>query len=141
LQTVSIFLIIGLLCAPASAQDIPQKRAVDAIIGEAESLGYSGMFNIACAIRNRGHLRGVYGERAPRVVKRLYSAATRQAAVKAWALSATADTTKGADHWASKSLDRAWEAKMIKAGYRKTYEDKGHVFYKSTKTKTKKGGK
>lgn len=125
---LAIFSMTG--CSESQASQIPEDRAVNALIGEAESLGYTGMLHIACSLRNRGHLRGVYGEKAPRVVNRKYSPKTLQDARRAWADSAKVDVTKGSDHWASKALDQAWEKKMIKAGYTKTFEDKGHVFYK-----------
>ena len=130
---VIVFWFVFSVLDTAHASQIPEDRAVNALIGEAESLGYTGMLHIACSLRNRGHLRGVYGEKAPRVVNRKYSPKTLQDARRAWADSAKADITKGSDHWASKTLDQAWEKKMIKSGYTKTFEDKGHVFYRGKK--------
>lgn len=114
-----------------ATKKIPEPRAINALIGECEQGNYLGMLAIAGAIRNRGHLNGVYGEKSPRVVKKKYNQKTLQLAKQAWKDSASNDITKGADHWASKTIDKNWELKMIKNGYIKTYEDKWHVFYKS----------
>jgi hypothetical protein len=56
-------LIVMLQISPTtgSAAQIPTDRAVKAIIGEAENQGPRGMYFLACAIRNRGTLKGVYG--------------------------------------------------------------------------------
>ena len=83
---------------------------IRAIIGEASGEGYEGMLCVAAAIRNRGHLRGVYGVNAKHVdneppwVWRL--------AVIAWNESETNDPTDGADHWGSIIVDRDWIRKM-----------------------------
>ncbi len=49
---------------------------VKAIIGEAEGEAQEGMDTIACAIKNRGTLHGVYGLYSKRVEERLYSRET-----------------------------------------------------------------
>jgi hypothetical protein len=93
--------------------EIPEDRAVKAIIGEAASEGYDGMLAVAAAIRNRGTLRGVYGERAPHVVReprRIWDLAR-----KAWRESAGVDPTGGADHWESINFKKpAWADSMTK---------------------------
>lgn len=109
---------------------IDSVRAVNAIIGEAEGEGYMGMLAIACAIRNRGHLRGVYGEKSSRVLGKKYSPKTLELAKKAWKESAVKDITNGADHWGGKAVDEAWIAKMKKMGFRKTFEYGNQEFYK-----------
>lgn len=109
---------------------IDSNRAVNAIIGEAEGEGYRGMLAIACAIRNRGNLKGVYGEKASRVLGKKYSQKTLELAQKAWAESATKDITNGADHWGGKAVDKAWIAKMKKNGFIKTFEYGNQEFYK-----------
>ena len=97
--TVVNLLLLLFVCGNVHAATIPDRRAVNAIIGEAEGEGYDGMVAVACAIRNRGTLKGVYGEKAPRVVGRKYSKTVYNLAVKAWAASAKKDITNGATHW------------------------------------------
>lgn len=48
----------------AHSAELEEDRAVRAIIGEAEGEGPRGMYLVACALRNRGTFRGVYGDRA-----------------------------------------------------------------------------
>lgn len=129
LLMILIYLILGLWAINSHA-DIDNKRAINAIIGEAEGEGYQGMLAIAGAIRNRGTLKGVYGEKSARVVGKKYNAKTYQLALKAWKESASNDITHGADHWASLKIDYAWEHKMRSLGFVKTYEYKNHAFYR-----------
>ena len=71
--------------------------AVHAILGEARGEGYDGMYAVACALRNRGHLKGVYGLRARLHPNDLKLAPT---ALKAWKNSLCGkDVTHGATHW------------------------------------------
>jgi hypothetical protein len=56
---------------------------VKAVIGEAEGEPQEGKEAVACALHNRGTLAGVYGLRAPRVRKHLYSKSTWEDAVVA----------------------------------------------------------
>jgi len=97
--------------------EIPKTRAVNAIIGEAEGEGYAGMLAVACAIRNRGTLKGVYGEKAVRVLKRKYSASVFVHAVKAWEESANPDNCTqidGATHWEGTAFKTPyWASSMI----------------------------
>ena len=46
---------------------IPDAQAVRAIVGEAAGESFEGKLAIACAIRNRGNLHGVYGLNATHV--------------------------------------------------------------------------
>lgn len=87
---------------PTMASDLPKTRVIDAIIGEAENQGPLGMSAVAHAIRNRGTLARVYGERSPRVRYHLYSSKIFVQAVKAWEESAHGrDITRGANSWYS----------------------------------------
>lgn len=88
-------------CACAS-QPINDNKAILAIIGEAESEGSRGMMAIACAIYNRGSLRGVYGLKSKRVVNHLYSDETYIKAQHAWNLRIF-DITNGATGWGNAS--------------------------------------
>lgn len=79
---------------------------VACIVGEAEDQSYRGMLAVAGAIRNRGHLKGVYGcqsRRLPYVKRSLWLLAD-----KAWKESAQHDITGGADHWHSVREPEAW---------------------------------
>lgn len=125
LACVVILLING--CRTAHAE-VPETQAVLAIIGEAENQGYEGMLAVACAIRNRGTLKGVYGLKAPRVVQKKYSPKTYAKALTAWRKSVDCDVTKGADHWENvKAFGKPKWAKTMKL----TYVCKDHEFYRS----------
>lgn len=112
---------------------IPEHLAIRAILGEARGSGYIGMYAIACAIRNRGHLRGVYGVKTDLsdVDGRLW-----QIASKAWHMSEDGgDVVHGADHWLSdydlancKPALMAWRFKMVETTY-----IGGHHFYREGK--------
>lgn len=119
-----------LLSVQASAATVPRERAINAIIGESEGESYQGKLGIAAAIRNRGHLRGVYGERAPRVVKKLYSEQVRNDAIRAWEESETVDPTHGATGWGNDKdvkefAKHKWWRKCVI-----TARIGNHVFYK-----------
>ncbi len=99
-----IILIMSLLLAGcdvvlANEIRINEYQAVRAIIGEALP-NYQAMYAIACAIRNRGTLKGVYGLNAKHVKEATGN--QFQLASKAWAESETGiDVTNGATHWLS----------------------------------------
>lgn len=122
----TIILILSVSMSEAATIPYNDKNAILAIIGEGENQGYTGMLALAGAIRNRGTLKGVYGIKAPRVVKRLYSKSTYAMAQKAWAESLRVDITKGADHWENiKAFGKPyWANSMVE-----TFRHKDHVFY------------
>ena len=94
---ILLFLWAGL----SHSAEIPREKAVYALIGEFEN---DNMLAGACAIRNRGTLKGVYGLNSKRVRNRLYSSATLVKAVKAWEDSRTPSNcllVAGAGHWLS----------------------------------------
>lgn len=111
--TCMIVVLLGFM-GTAHASNLPKHRVVDAIIGEAEGEGYQGMLAVACAIRNRGTLKGVYGENAPRVRNHRYSSKTFVLAVKAYEESAKRDITGGADHWEGTKFKTPYWAKGMK---------------------------
>lgn len=120
------------LCSTAWAVDMDAygKRAVLAIIGEAEGEGYTGMCAVASAIRNRGTLKGVYGEHAPRVKKHLYSKKTYQMAWDAWGVSmmpSNRASIGGATHWENvKAFGKPyWASSMVE-----TATIGSHTFFK-----------
>ena len=113
---------------------ISDSMAIRAIIGEAGHQGERGMLAVACAIRNRGTLKGVYGVKAKHVDKE--PAYVWTMARKAWADSAVKDITNGAQFWGSVHCDKNWIKNMERKGFIKTFEWKDHKFYKE-----KRGGK
>ncbi len=92
---LTIALLLG--CNASAWAVVAEDQAVHAILGEARGEGYRGMYAVACAIRNRGHLKGVYGLKADVSDA---SDKTVQEAYKAWQMSGEGiDITLGADHW------------------------------------------
>jgi hypothetical protein len=120
------FLVRG--CSPCMAQEINDKQATLAIIGEAEDQGYVGMLAVACTLRNRGTLKGVFGLSSPRVRKHLYSNEIYQMAKMAWEESAKLDVTHGATHFESDRFPLPYWAKSMKV----TFKHKNHIFYKES---------
>ena len=113
----------------ADAAEIREADAVHAILGEARGEGYRGMYAVACAIRNRGHLRGVDGRHAKLSG---VSPEIHHLAARAWAESETGDDiTHGADHWYAHNLCRPWWARY---GTR-TAVIGGHTYMKNVKKK------
>lgn len=107
------YLIIFLMLSAttASAAEINKERFINAIIGEAEGGGLDGMRCVASAIRNRGTLKGVYGEHSKRVKNRLYNSRTFVLAVQAYEESRTFDYSFGATHWEGVSFKTPYWAK------------------------------
>ena len=94
---IGLYLMSGCNQTPALAKAINQDQAIRAILGEARGEGYTGMYAIACALRNRGHLRGVYGlyAKMPYINPKVSTLA-----LKAWQNSLYGhDVTGGANHW------------------------------------------
>lgn len=98
---------------------------VNACIGEAEGEPYRGKLAIMCAIINRASthgsfekaMRGVYGERAPRVINNKYSRSTYEQAERAYYESmndGACDFIDGADHWEGASFKTPEWAKNMK---------------------------
>lgn len=142
---IVLFLLIALvICAPAGqtkasagttsagckASEIDHTLFVESIIGEAEGEEYVGKLAVACAIRNRGTLDGVYGWRAPRVRLHAYSSRVFVQAVRAYEESAqpvNCQFIDGATHWQSKA-DRKKAGKWLRA-YEVVAKIGGHWFY------------
>jgi hypothetical protein len=123
-----VFVIFLIMASFVFSADIERSRAVSAIIGEAEGESYNGKLAVACAIRNRGSLRGVYGEKAHRVIKNLYSAKIKSDSERAWDESESASACQfidGADHWEGTAFKTPyWAKNMVE-----TFRTKGQVFY------------
>jgi len=107
--------------------EINDVQAVKAIIGEAEGEPFVGKVAVAEAIRNRGHLKGVYGVKSPRVKKA--SLKVWKDAEKAWQESKKSNLVNGADHWESVDFPvPSWSKSMTK-----TATIGKHVFYRTVK--------
>jgi hypothetical protein len=135
---VAACLLACLMAGGAWADDaVVKERMVNAIIGEAEGESQQGKLAVACAIINRTALfgsfdkamRGVYGERSPRVLQRKYSGTTFVNAVRAYedALNVgTCDFIDGATHWEGTAFKKPyWADKMTE-----TATVGNQVFYK-----------
>src|SRR3990167_2373542 len=65
MKSLAAALVIGLLWLSSAEAAVPEAEAVHAIMGEARGESYAGKLALAEAIRNRGHLGGVYGVNVP----------------------------------------------------------------------------
>lgn len=104
-------------------------QAIRAVVGEAAGEGYPGMYAVACALRNRGTLKGVYGLNAKHVKNE--PAWVWQQASKALAQSEDGpDVTNGGTHWENiKTFGKPkWANSMTE-----TARHGRHVFYKEAK--------
>lgn len=113
---IASLLITVLMLSAASAEEIRKDKFVDAIIGEAEGEPYRGKLAVACAIRNRGNLQGVYGVNAPRVSQHKYSPKVFVDAVRAYEESAHPDMCEfidGASFWEGTAFKRPYWAKNM----------------------------
>ena len=89
----TLLAIFGLTFASLAHAAISTEQAVAAIIGEAGNQSYTTQVAVACAIRNRGTLTGVYGLNNPVVQKA--TAKVRAKALRAWLASGRKDIVKG----------------------------------------------
>ena len=124
-KSLQVLLIIILFSGLAYAE-IDDSQAVRAMVGEASNQGYEGMLAVACAIRNRGTLDGVYGLHAKHVNKEpdwVWSQARR-----AWKESKYNDITQGSNYW--ENVKAFGEPKWAKAMV-PTVKIKDHQFYRS----------
>lgn len=114
--TFQLFFIADLVCAKQVVSAMCKNNIVDAIIGEAEGESYKGKLAVACAIKNRKTLRGVYGVKAPRVVNRKYSSFVFVQAVKAYEESnvkGACDFIDGASFWEGTKFKTPYWAKNM----------------------------
>ena len=109
----------------AFADNISKQKAVRAIIGEASNQGYQGMLAVACAIRNRGTLSGVYGVNSKHIDKEPQWVFKQ--AEKAWQESEKKDITNGATNWEN---CKAFGTPYWASSMTKVYQHKDHIFYK-----------
>lgn len=120
-------MVLGLMTQPVVGYAYTRAEAIQAIVGEAENQGLQGMIAVAEAIRNRGHLRGVYGVNSPRLS--LASAWVWKQAERAWEASETSNLVGSATHWESTDFPTpSWaEGAEVTAHIGK------HIFYKGVK--------
>lgn len=112
---VMTVLILLVACGKKAHAYTPEDM-VKAVIGEAEGESQEGKEAIACAINNRGTLKGVYGLHAPRVVKHLYGMGTYENAVVAVGMAQDQEYCEslihGAQYWGSLRYDKKWIKRM-----------------------------
>ena len=90
-RTLSILSLLSILSTSHGAID--RQAALNALIGEAGNQSDQAMLAVACALRNRGSLRGVYGVNNP--VVNHASPRLRARAAAAWLRSAQRDIVAG----------------------------------------------
>ncbi len=111
IMTVVTLLLLLASCALVHAKSpINDRDAILAIIGEGEGESYLGKVMLAYTIINRGTLKGVYGLKAPRVLKRQYAQVTYDQAKKAWEF-AKSHPNKG---WLATGWGSAADLKVFK---------------------------
>ena len=120
-----VLVVILVIPYASASKELSEPLVIRAIIGEASSEGYRGMLAVAEAIRNRGHLGGVYGVRAGHVDREPPWVWER--ARRAWTESATSNLVKGADHW--HNVEREGHTYWTKV-MTKTVKIDSHTFYK-----------
>jgi len=124
---ITTIIITIISTAITFAENIKEDQNIRAIIGEASNQGYQGMLAVACGIRNRGSLKGVYGATAkhidnePEYVWKL--------AEKAW-LESEYNRIHTGTHWENV---KAFGTPYWVKGMVEVYKHKDHVFYKETK--------
>lgn len=128
---IMLVFLMASACAwayPCAYADVPDDKAVLAIIGEFENDNIEAG---ACALYNRGTLKGVYGLNSKRVIKRLYSPLIYKRAVRAWQMAKSGQgcaIMSGSDHWqslADMEKPLKWRDKCIQ-----TYKTNKTVFFK-----------
>lgn len=122
-----LFLVLALSCRSAFAE-IPSSLAVRAIIGEASGEGYQGMLAVAEAIRNRGHLKGVYGLEAAHISKE--GPEVWKAAKRAWAASERSNTVHGASVWGNAADVKKFKKASWFRNCKQTAKIGSHYFFK-----------
>ena len=122
IKTTLIFIYLALLVLIALPCHAEDKIEIRCIMGEARGETLIGMTAIGEAIRNRGHLRGVYGCKAKFTEPRWVWKIARQA----WLNSYSSNLTKGATHWESTDFPIPYWVKAMDI----TVIIGKHVFYK-----------
>lgn len=130
---LSIMLLIMASCSKeAFASTITEAQAVQCILGEARGEGFESLKAHASALRNRGHLKGVYGCKAKfdHEMQYLKAKGILKQAKEAWALSLKTDYVAGASFWGSTLVDKDWIKTMKRNGYILTKRVGNTEFYR-----------
>lgn len=125
--------IILMFTGISRAECITDEKAVQCLLGEARGDGYASLLGHAEAIRNRGHLRGVYGcsvKVSKAEIAYLEKKGILKQAFMAWEASKTTNTVKGASFWGSLKVDGAWIKKMEQSGFKRTAVINNTAFYR-----------
>lgn len=125
----AVFVLFASVC---HAEEICEEKAVHCILGEARGEGFESMKAHAEAIRNRGHLQGVYGCRADLSKEMAYLKKTGiySLAIKAWRESRESNLVQGASFWGSLKVDGKWIRTMEKKGFKRTAVIRNTAFYR-----------
>ncbi len=129
---VSLILLAILFCVVPAHAEIPDEAGIHCILGEARSEGYLSLLAHAEAIRNRKTLRGVYGCNADlsKEMSYLKLKGIDVMAKKAWEMSKSTSTVKGADSWGSLLVDKSWIKQMERMKYTRTSVVGHTAFYR-----------
>lgn len=135
---IGLLTLLSISAQISFAAEIDPNQAIQAIFGEARGEGrrwddWDGklvaMTAVGEAIRNRGHLKGVYGLYADSKDPEWVEEKCLKLAKKAWEMSATTNLVKGADHWENlKVFGVPYWAKD--KSMKKTVKIGDHQFYK-----------
>lgn len=121
-----------------SATELTDDAAIRAILGEAENQGAIGMLAVACVIRTRKSLAGIFGAAQIRENNGVFIRVSKKgirridpkivdAAREAWALSAKKDITNGATHFENV---KAFGFPNWARDMRVVFEHGDHVFFR-----------
>ena len=111
--------------------NMPIEDILRSIVGEASGESFRGKVAVAEAIRNRGHLRGVYGLRASHIKsqpKQVWVDAKR-----AWEISKNSNYSKGATGWGNKKDLESFKKTKWWKNCEIVAQVGGHYFYKEKK--------
>ena len=119
---IVLVLFLAVICR---ADTFTDEQAIRAIIGEASNQGFFGMKCVACAIINRGTLKGVYGLHSKHIDKEPQW--VWKMARKAYYDAKTGIPIHTGTHWENiKAFGTPYWVKNVKL----VYEHKDHRFYK-----------
>ena len=126
---LSLCLLSGCKSPAFASQPIPftTNNIIVAMIGEAEGESFEGKVAVACAILNRGTLKGVYGLHAKRAVRTPRLSKLYLTCLEALREAKKHDITKGSTNWENVNAfgQPYWASSMIK-----TVKIGNHQFYR-----------
>lgn len=103
---ICLIIIICLLCIEiAKGVQFTDQNCIQAVMGEAAGESYQAKLWVACCIRNRGTLVGVYGSNKPDSWYAAQGAKCLADSARAWRESAKHDVTGGCTHFGSVTDD------------------------------------